>query len=50
MFVADNGMNWLISVAPDARLKGLEGLKRLKGRDFEFVQTTGPKEGPRAPK
>ena len=48
MFVADNGMNWLISIAPDTRLKGLEELKRLKGTDFEFVQTTGPNEGPRA--
>lgn len=48
MFVADNGMDWLISVAPDKRITGLEDLKRLHGRDFEIVKTTGPNEGPRA--
>jgi hypothetical protein len=48
MFVADNGMSWLISIAPDARLKGLESLRKLKGSDFEVVQTTGEREGPRA--
>jgi len=40
MFVADNGGDWLISVAPDARLKGLETLHKLKGSDFEVVVTT----------
>ncbi len=48
MFVADNGGDWRTSVAPDARLKGLDELRKLKGSDFEVVQTTGPKEGPRA--
>jgi hypothetical protein len=48
MFVADNGLDWLISVAPDARIKGLDDLRKLKGSDFEVVQTTGPNEGPRA--
>jgi hypothetical protein len=47
MFVADNGGDWRISVAPDSRLKGLDELRKLKGSDFEVVQTTGPNEGPR---
>ena len=47
MFVADNGGNWRISVAPDARIKGLDELRRIKGSDFEVVQPTGPNEGPR---
>ena len=41
MFVADNGGDWLMSVSPDARLKGLETLERVKGSDFEVVDTTG---------
>jgi hypothetical protein len=48
MFVADNGLDWLISVAPDERIKGLDALRRFKGSDFEVVQTTGENEGPRA--
>jgi hypothetical protein len=47
MFVADNGGDWRISVAPDSRIKGLDELRKLKGADFEVVQTTGPNEGPR---
>jgi hypothetical protein len=47
MFVADNGGDWRLSVAPDGRIKGLDELRRLKGSDFEVVQTTGPNEGPR---
>jgi hypothetical protein len=47
MFVADNGGDWRLSVAPDARIKGLEDLKKLKGSDFEVVEPTGPNEGPR---
>jgi hypothetical protein len=47
MFVADNGGDWRISVAPDKRIKGLEELKKLKGSDFEVIQPTGPDEGPR---
>jgi hypothetical protein len=50
MIVADNGLDWRISIAPDKRIKGLKQLKRLKGRDFEVIQPTGPTEGPRAPK
>ncbi len=50
MFVADNGIEWAISVAPDPRIQGLETLdhKALKGGDFEVVVPTGPDEGPRA--
>lgn len=39
MFVADNGKDWLMSISPDARLKGLETLRRVKGSDFEVVET-----------
>jgi len=38
MFVADNGGDWRLSIAPDWRLTGLESLTRLKGSDFEVVQ------------
>jgi hypothetical protein len=48
MFVADNGGDWRFSVAPDTRIKGLDELRKVKGKDFEVVQTTGPEEGPRA--
>jgi len=37
MFVADNGGNWLISIAPDRRIQGLESLARVKGSDFEVI-------------
>lgn len=47
MFMADNGGDWRISVAPDSRIKGLNELRKLKGEDFEVVQTTGPDDGPR---
>ncbi len=49
MFVADNGGDWRISVAPDERIQGLEALRQLKGSDFEVVVPTGEHEGPRAP-
>jgi len=39
MFMADNGSDWLMSIAPDRRLKGLESLSRVKGSDFEVVDT-----------
>ncbi len=39
MFVADNGSDWLMSISPDARLKGLETLRQVKGSDFEVVET-----------
>jgi hypothetical protein len=40
MFVADNGSNWYLSIAPDSRLKGLESLAKLRGSDFEVVDTS----------
>jgi hypothetical protein len=48
LIVADNGANWLISVAPDPRIKGLDDLRKIKGGDFEVIVPTGPNEGPRA--
>jgi hypothetical protein len=42
MFVADNGGDWRLSVAPDSRIEGLDELRKLRGSDFEVVQTTGP--------
>ena len=44
MFVADNGMDWLISTPPDRRLEGLDALRQLHGSDFEVVETTGEKD------
>ncbi|MEQ8788094.1 MAG: hypothetical protein RIC55_17430 [Pirellulaceae bacterium] len=38
MLVADNGIDWAISVAPDPRIGDLhEELRRIKGSDFEVV-------------
>jgi len=38
MFVADNGIDWALSVAPDERIPVLhEELRRVKGSDFEVV-------------
>lgn len=38
MLVADNGLSWSISVAPDPRLPELHAeLRKLKGSDFEVV-------------
>ena len=38
MLVADNGIDWAISVAPDQRIPVLhEELRRVKGSDFEVV-------------
>ncbi|MCY2928777.1 MAG: hypothetical protein NTV86_04650 [Planctomycetota bacterium] len=45
MFVADNGGDWRISVAPDKRIQGLDALRKLRGADFEVIQTTGPRAG-----
>ena len=45
MFAADNGGDWRISVAPDKRIQGLDALRKLRGADFEVVQTTGPRAG-----
>jgi hypothetical protein len=52
MFVADNGEDWRLSVAPDRRLQGLESLGRLRGSDFEVVDTSSIRpaaNGPVAP-
>jgi hypothetical protein len=39
MFVADNGLDWAISVAPDERIGSLhEELRKIKGSAFEVVQ------------
>jgi len=39
MFVADNGIDWAISVAPDERIPVLhEELRRIKGSAFDVVQ------------
>jgi hypothetical protein len=39
MFVADNGIDWAVSVAPDPRIPSLhEELRKVKGSDFEVVQ------------
>lgn len=38
MMVADNGIEWAISVAPDERIPVLhEELRRIRGADFEVV-------------
>ena len=37
MFVADNGGDWRISIAPDQRIKGLDELRRVTGADFQVV-------------
>jgi hypothetical protein len=38
MFVADNGIDWAISVAPDERIPKLDNeLRRVRGGDFEVV-------------
>jgi len=42
MFVADNGIEWAISVAPDPRIPVLhEELRRVKGSAFEVVVPPG---------
>ncbi len=39
MFVADNGIEWAISVAPDERIDDLhEELRKINGSAFEVVQ------------
>jgi hypothetical protein len=40
MIVADNGSNWIISGAPDARWNNeeLRTLRQTRGRDFEVVR------------
>jgi hypothetical protein len=39
MFVADNGIDWALSIAPDPRIGAMhEELRRIKGADFEAVE------------
>ena len=39
MFVADNGIEWAISIAPDPRIEPMhEELRKVKGADFEVVE------------
>jgi hypothetical protein len=39
MFVADNGIDWAISVAPDPRIQlSADEFRKIKGSDFEVVQ------------
>jgi hypothetical protein len=48
MFVADNGIEWAVSVSPDPRIPILhEELRKVKGSDFEVVQ---PPAGYQPPK
>jgi hypothetical protein len=48
MFVADNGIEWAISVAPDPRIPPLHAeLRKIKGSDFDVVV---PPEGYKRPK
>ncbi|MEO9021181.1 MAG: hypothetical protein ABI237_17705, partial [Ginsengibacter sp.] len=46
LIVADNGgssaLDWLISITPDSRFKGLEDLYKLSPSDFEVIVPTGP--------
>ncbi|HVK12126.1 MAG TPA: hypothetical protein VM597_25465 [Gemmataceae bacterium] len=47
-FVADNGIEWAVSVAPDPRIPDLhDELRKVKGSDFEVVE---PPAGYRPPK
>ena len=39
MLVADNGIAWAISIAPDSRIPDLHAeMRKLKGSDFEVIQ------------
>ena len=43
MFVADNGIDWAISVTPDPRIPDLsEELRRIRGSNFEIVVPPTP--------
>lgn len=48
MLVADNGIEWAVSVAPDPRIPVLhEELRKIKGSDFEVVQPPAGYKPPR---
>jgi hypothetical protein len=39
MFVADNGLEWAVSISPDPRIPALhDEFRKVKGSDFEVVQ------------
>jgi len=39
MFVADNGIDWAVSVTPDPRIPDLHAeLRKIKGGEFEVVE------------
>jgi len=47
MFVADNGIDWALSVTPDARIPELHAeLRKIKGSDFEVVEAPEGYEAP----
>ena len=47
MFVADNGIEWAISIAPDERINiSHEELRKIKGSDFEVVEAPAGYEPP----
>lgn len=52
MFLADNGSDWYLSGATDRRWKDAElrTLSRVKGRDFEVVETVDESGNPIPPK
>ena len=47
MILADNGSDWFISGAPDPRWNDdeLRDLKKIKGSDFEVVDTSRMRNG-----
>lgn len=48
MFVADNGIDWAISVAPDPRIPDLHAeLRRIRGAAFEVVVAPSAAAGTR---
>ena len=51
MILADNGSNWYISGAPDDRMpdEEIDALKRVKGSDFEAVQSVDAAGNPLMP-
>jgi hypothetical protein len=51
MILADNGSNWYISGAPDDRMPDdeINGLKKVKGSDFEAVQSLDENGNPLTP-
>ena len=51
LIVADNGSNWYISGAPDDRMpdEEINALKRVKGSDFEAVQSVDASGNPLYP-